>query len=184
MERFRASYGRCFPLHTSPRESFPLLSYQNRALPSASPPLFVLPASKLVTMDSSSRMLSGTLALYLCFVLLVNAATVTYDFNITWVITNPDGAFRRPTIGINNQWPLPQISATVGDTVVVNVHNQLGNQSTSLHFHGIYMNGTTYMDGAAGTSQCSIPPGAALQYKFQVSLVPSILATSRLAFLR
>jgi iron transport multicopper oxidase len=34
--------------------------------------------------------------------------------------------FERPTIGINGQWPLPIMTATVNDTVVVNVINQLG----------------------------------------------------------
>ena len=99
---------------------------------------------------------------------LVQAATVTYDFNITWVTANPDGAMERPTIGINGHWPLPPITATVGDRLVVNVLNQLGNQSTSLHFHGLYMNGSTHMDGPAGVSQCAIPPGGSFKYDFQV----------------
>lgn len=66
------------------------------------------------------------------------AATVTYDFEVGWVRANPDGAFERPTIGINGQWPIPQITANVGDQVIVNVLNSLGNQTTSLHFHGLY----------------------------------------------
>jgi len=99
---------------------------------------------------------------------LVQAATVTYEFNITWVTANPDGAFERPTIGINGQWPLPPITATVGDRLVVNVLNQLGNQSTSLHFHGLYMNGSTHMDGPAGVTQCAIPAGGSFTYDFQV----------------
>lgn len=70
---------------------------------------------------------------------VVQAATVTYDFEVGWVTANPDGAFERPTIGINGKWPIPQITANVGDQVVVNVLNSLGNQSTSLHFHGLYM---------------------------------------------
>ena len=100
-----------------------------------------------------------------------HAAIVTYDFNITWVTANPDGAFPRPTIGINGQWPLPHITATVGDRVVVNVLNQLGNQSTSLHFHGLYMNGSTQMDGVVGASQCTIPAGASFKYDFKVGNV-------------
>ncbi|KAF5002513.1 hypothetical protein FGRMN_338 [Fusarium graminum] len=47
------------------------------------------------------------------------AATVSYDFTIEWVRANPDGAFERPTIGINGQWPIPRIEATVGDTILV-----------------------------------------------------------------
>lgn len=107
--------------------------------------------------------------LLLAFSILVEAATVTYDFNVTWVQANPDGAFWRPTIGINGQWPLPIMKAAKGDRVIVNVNNQLGNQSTTIHFHGLFMNGTTDMDGPASVSQCGIPPGSSFTYDFNVS---------------
>jgi iron transport multicopper oxidase len=100
---------------------------------------------------------------------LVEAAVVTYDWNITWVNANPDNAFERPTIGINNQWPPPTLYATVNDSIIVNVINQLGNQTTTLHFHGLYMNGTTQMDGPSQVSQCPIPPGSSFTYNFTVS---------------
>ncbi|KAI4254903.1 MAG: hypothetical protein LQ352_002831 [Teloschistes flavicans] len=103
----------------------------------------------------------------LLFVSSAAAATVTYDFNITWVTAQPDG-FSRPTIGINGQWPIPHITATVGDRVIVNVNNQLGNQTTSLHFHGLYMNGTAHMDGPVGVSQCSIPVDGSFVYDFSI----------------
>lgn len=109
-------------------------------------------------------------ALFAASMGLASAATVNYDFNITWVTANPDGAFARPVIGINNQWPIPRIEANVGDRIVVNVNNQLGNQSTSLHFHGLYMNGSTHMDGPVGVSQCDIPPGHSFKYDFTVRL--------------
>jgi len=99
-----------------------------------------------------------------------HAATVTYDFNITWVRANPDGQFERNVIGINNKWPLPPVTATVGDRVIVNVNNQLGNESTTLHWHGLYMNGTTQMDGAVGVSQCEITPGTSFTYNFTVGV--------------
>ena len=72
-------------------------------------------------------------------------------------------------MGINGKWPIPQITATVGDRIIANVINQLGNQSTSLHFHGLYMNGTTEMDGPSQVSQCPIPPGSSFTYNFTVS---------------
>ena len=101
---------------------------------------------------------------------VARAATVTYDFDVGWVVANPDGLFERQTIGINGQWPIPAITANVGDRVVVNVKNSLQNQTTSLHFHGIYQNGTAIMDGATGVSQCPIPPGATFTYDFNVCL--------------
>ncbi|RDL38450.1 uncharacterized protein BP5553_02790 [Venustampulla echinocandica] len=109
--------------------------------------------------------LSGLL---LAFALLAEAATVTYDFKISWVRANPDGLSERPVIGINGQWPPPIMRATIGDRVIVNVDNQLGNQSTSLHFHGIFQNGSVTMDGARQVTQCSITPGSQLKYNFTV----------------
>ncbi|KAI1322700.1 multicopper oxidase [Xylariaceae sp. FL0255] len=100
---------------------------------------------------------------------LTDAATVTYDWNIGWLTANPDGAFARPVIGINGQWPVPRIEANVGDNIVIHVTNQLGNQSTSLHFHGLFMNGSTHMDGPVQISQCGIPPGSSLTYDFNIT---------------
>lgn len=105
----------------------------------------------------------------ICFATFTRAATVTYDFKIGWLTANPDGAKARPVMGINGQWPIPHITANVGDRVVVNVVNNLGNQSTSLHFHGLYQNGTTNMDGPIGVTQCPIAPGATFTYDFEVS---------------
>jgi hypothetical protein len=127
--------------------------------------------------------------LYICsffsLISLVYAEIRTYNFNVGWVTRNPDGLFDRPVIGINEQWPIPRIRATVGDRVVVNVNNQLGNQSTSLHFHGLFMNGTNEMDGVVGVTQCGIPPGSSFTYNFTVWRLPyNVLAvadrTSRL----
>jgi iron transport multicopper oxidase len=97
-----------------------------------------------------------------------HSATVTYNFDVSWVYANPDGLANRPVIGINGQWPIPTITATKGDRLIVNVKNSLGNETTSLHFHGLYMNGTTHMDGPEGVTQCPIPPGGSLTYNFTV----------------
>lgn len=95
------------------------------------------------------------------------AATVTYDWTIDWVVAAPDG-FSRPVIGINKQWPCPMIEASVGDTVVVNLNNNLGNETTGLHFHGISQYGSPEMDGPVSSTQCAIPPGASFTYQFVV----------------
>jgi len=105
------------------------------------------------------------------FFSLALADTVTYDFDVSWVYANPDGLFNRPVIGINGKWPIPPIVASKGDRVVVNVKNSLGNESTSLHFHGLYQNGTNHMDGPVGVTQCAIPPGNSFTYNFTVSTV-------------
>lgn len=106
--------------------------------------------------------------------MLAQAATVTYDFDVSWVIANPDGKQPRAVMGINGQWPIPWITADVGDRVVVNVRNSLGNTTTSLHFHGMYQNGTTEMDGAAGVTQCPVGIGESFTYNFTVSITMNV----------
>ena len=98
---------------------------------------------------------------------LALAGIVTYDWDIGWVTAAPDG-FPRQVIGINGQWPCPPIEATVGDTVIVRVTNQLETQSASIHFHGISQKGSNIMDGPPGVTQCPIPPGSNFTYDFKV----------------
>ena len=70
---------------------------------------------------SSQCFLAGLFA----FAAVANAATVTLDWNITWVRANPDGMAERPVMGINGEWPLPLLNFTKGDRVIANVHNQV-----------------------------------------------------------
>lgn len=113
----------------------------------------------------------GLAAVILALVLgpgMVQSEVLRKRFNINWVTANPDGKFDRPTIGVNGTWPIPLISANVGDRLILDVHNELGNASTSLHFHGFFQNGTNHMDGAVGVTQCAIPPGGSFTYDFKV----------------
>lgn len=100
----------------------------------------------------------------LSVVSLVHAATLEHDWSISWVTANPDGAYDRPTIGVNGQWPLPLIQVSVGDRLILNVRNDLGDANTSIHFHGLFQNGTNFMDGAVGVTQCPVPPGSSFTY--------------------
>ncbi|KAG7285084.1 hypothetical protein NEMBOFW57_009704 [Staphylotrichum longicolle] len=104
---------------------------------------------------------------YLTLAGFARAATVTYNFNATWVWASPDGV-GRPVIGINGEWPCPTIKATTGDIVVVNLYNGLGNQTTGLHFHGVNQIMTSDMDGPSGVTQCPLPPGSSMKYQFVV----------------
>lgn len=47
---------------------------------------------------------------------------------------------------------IPPVEVTIGDTLVMNVHNSL-NEPTSLHAHGQFQNGTNYMDGPVMVTQ-------------------------------
>jgi iron transport multicopper oxidase len=89
---------------------------------------------------------------------------------VTWVWANPDGLYYRPVVGINNQWPCPKMEANVNDTIEVVVHNQLGNETTGIHFHGIKQINTADMDGPSGVTQCPVPPGSNITYEFFVDI--------------
>ncbi|KAI1327244.1 multicopper oxidase [Xylariaceae sp. FL0255] len=104
------------------------------------------------------------------------ADTVSYYWELTWVWGAPDG-FGRPIIGVNNTWPCPAIEANVNDTVVINLTNSLGNETTGIHFHGIDQIDSNGYDGAAGTNQCPIPPGSTITYSFQANDAGSFWCT-------
>lgn len=89
-----------------------------------------------------------------------------YHWTIQDIELRPDGV-KRPMMTINGQFPGPLIECNQGDTILVQVHNQAVN-STSFHWHGIYQNGSTFMDGTVGISQCPIAPGSNMTYKFTV----------------
>lgn len=99
---------------------------------------------------------------------LVAAKDVYLEWNITWVNAAPDG-YERPVIGINNEWPCPQVDVNVGDRLIVDVTNFLGNQSTAIHWHGLHQYTTGTMDGDAFVTQCPVPPGSTIRYDFTVS---------------
>jgi FtsP/CotA-like multicopper oxidase with cupredoxin domain len=90
-----------------------------------------------------------------------------HNWKIVDIVGNPDGVFR-PMLTINGQFPGPMIECNEGDTLVIEVDNQSVN-ATSLHFHGIFQNGTNWMDGTTGITQCPIAPGGKFRYEFTVT---------------
>lgn len=65
--------------------------------------------------------------------------------------------------GYNGSSPGPTIEAVEGDTVRILVTNHL-NEPTTVHWHGLILpNG---MDGVAGLTQKTIPPGETFKYEF------------------
>lgn len=110
--------------------------------------------------DSSQYVLSNAWDL--------DAAPVVREYH--WTIVdgrlNPDGVFR-PMILINNQFPGPLVECNEGDTIRVIVDNKAIN-ATSIHFHGLFQNGTNSMDGAVGITQCPVAPNSSFTYEFQV----------------
>lgn len=109
-----------------------------------------------------------TLFCVLALVSSVFATVHTYNWDITWVLANPDGRLLRPVIGVNNKWPPPLINVTMGDSLEITVNNMLGNETTGIHWHGIFQTGSVAMDGPRGVTQCPIPPGSSFTYSFTI----------------
>ncbi|KAF8594746.1 laccase-4 [Ceratobasidium sp. AG-I] len=86
-------------------------------------------------------------------------ATVDYDFNISNVNLSPDG-FERSVVAVNGLIPGTLITANKGDTLRVNVTNQLTDssmrRSTTIHWHGLFQSSTAMEDGPAFVTQCPI----------------------------
>jgi FtsP/CotA-like multicopper oxidase with cupredoxin domain len=89
-----------------------------------------------------------------------------YNWTLTETELNPDGVFR-PMLLINDQFPGPLIEINEHDTIRVTVNNQMTN-STSIHWHGLYQNGTNSMDGTIGITGCPIAPQHSFTYEFKV----------------
>lgn len=100
---------------------------------------------------------------------LVAAETHTWYFETTFVNANPDGCFERKVLGFNGSWPLPTLTVKKGDRVNLYLTNGFTDRNTTLHFHGMFQNGTTQMDGPEMVTQCPIGPGDTYLYNFTVA---------------
>ncbi|KAF9443886.1 multicopper oxidase [Macrolepiota fuliginosa MF-IS2] len=82
---------------------------------------------------------------------------------------SPDGFTRLASL-INVEHPGPVIIANKGDQIKINVLNLLTDPSqergATIHWHGLFQRGTSYMDGVDGVTQCPIAPGNSFQYAF------------------
>ena len=97
------------------------------------------------------------ISLYL-FAQIAWASIATYDWSLGWIEAAPD-AFKRQVIAINGEFPLPMINVTVGDQIIIHVASKLGNTNATLHFHGLFQNGTNSQDGPFQNTHCPIPSG-------------------------
>ncbi|XP_072045967.1 uncharacterized protein [Amphiura filiformis] len=82
----------------------------------------------------------------------------------------PINGVQRPIVTVNRQMPGPPIEVCEYDDIEVKVWNRLGNsEGTTIHWHGLHMRGTQYMDGAAMITQCPISPQSSFTYNFKAS---------------
>jgi iron transport multicopper oxidase len=105
----------------------------------------------------------------LCVLNLTNAEIHTWYFKTGWVKANPDGVYERNVIGFNDTWLLPTLRVRKGDMVNLYLTNGFDDRNTSIHFHGLFQNGSSQMDGVEMVTQCPIPPGETMLYNFTVS---------------
>lgn len=91
--------------------------------------------------------------------------TVSYELTITNTTLAPDG-YERMVYAINGQYPGPTIYANWGDSISVTVKNELENNGTSIHWHGMRMYHSNAQDGVPGLTECPIVPGGQKTYTF------------------
>ena len=88
-----------------------------------------------------------------------------YNWTVSRILSSPAGV-QKPMVVVNGMSPGPTIEANLGDTILVNVKNDLGNVTTSVHWHGQYQNGTNFQDGTVGVTECGIAPGDIRTYNW------------------
>ncbi|KAF8489093.1 multicopper oxidase 2A [Russula emetica] len=87
-----------------------------------------------------------------------------YNFTLSLANGAPDGV-NKTMLVVNGMYPGPTIEVNQGDRLIVKVQNSLPN-ATSIHWHGLFQNGTNWYDGTSGITECGIPPGQSLTYNF------------------
>ena len=102
--------------------------------------------------------------------------TVKYDFTIFNTTCNFDGSGLRECLAISATGniadatvPGPLIEANWGDTIQVTLTNQMSDNGTAIHWHGIRQLGTNPQDGVPGVTECALAPGQSRTYTFQAT---------------
>lgn len=115
----------------------------------------------------SSKIYAGVIAsLSLLFAPYSWAAIKEYHLNINQGTVNVTG---KPVkrITVNGKFIAPLLEFEEGDEAVIHVHNQLKDQDTSLHWHGLLLPGL--MDGVPGFNGFKgIKPNGSFEYRFKV----------------
>ncbi|KAG6914739.1 hypothetical protein DXG01_015673 [Tephrocybe rancida] len=116
------------------------------------------------------RVFLGLCALLICGSVDAAIGPVA-DLLISNEYINPDGV-NRSTVLAGRTFPGPAIIGQKGDVFKINVTNTLHDntmlQATTIHWHGIFQNGTNYADGPAMVTQCPIVPNDSFVYEFPV----------------
>ncbi|MGJ8758378.1 copper resistance system multicopper oxidase [Acinetobacter sp. HC8-3S] len=115
----------------------------------------------------SAKIYAGVIASFsLLFAPASWAAIKEYHLNIDQGMVNITGkSVKRMTV--NGKFIAPLLEFEEGDEAVIHVHNQLKDQDTSLHWHGLLLPGL--MDGVPGFNGFKgIKPNGSFEYRFKV----------------
>lgn len=105
------------------------------------------------------------------YLILLILATVSFgaDIEQVWTISlmdvRPDGVLKRVPV-VNGLYPGPELRGRVGQSVKIEVRNELPDTSTTIHWHGIKQTGTVSSDGVPDITQCPIEAGETYTYEF------------------
>ncbi|OAL72668.1 laccase [Trichophyton violaceum] len=94
--------------------------------------------------------------------------TITLEWSVTTGYRRLDGVKKRVYL-INGLFPGPTIEARSGDSLQVQVTNNIQDEGLVIHWHGLHMRGANHMDGVTGVTQCPIVPGDSMLYNFTIS---------------
>ncbi|KAK2158374.1 hypothetical protein NP493_1804g00021 [Ridgeia piscesae] len=75
--------------------------------------------------------------------------------------------FQRDFIAVNGAFRGPTIEVMEGTQVVVHVINDLMTEGITIHWHGMFVPNTPWMDGVGYVTQCPIPPNQSFTYRFK-----------------
>lgn len=95
--------------------------------------------------------------------------TRSFDFHVSYQTIAPDGVQRNGLV-VNGGYPGPLIEANWGDWILLKITNDLTDEGTALHMHGLTQNGTPWYDGVPAAAQCPIVPGGELTMLFRAEL--------------
>lgn len=94
--------------------------------------------------------------------------TCHYSLVLSNTTCNFDGTDRM-CLAVNGQVPGPAIECNWGDNVVIDVTNNMSDNGTAIHWHGIRQLGTNPNDGVPGVTECALAPGETRTYSWQAT---------------
>ncbi|GAB3053243.1 copper resistance system multicopper oxidase [Acinetobacter apis] len=108
----------------------------------------------------------GLFSLCVLFSQLAAAQVREYHLNIDEKVVDVTGKPVKKIL-VNGQLPAPTLTFEEGDDAVIYVHNQLKNQASSLHWHGLLL--PNVMDGVPGLGGFQeIQPNGTFVYRFKI----------------